>query len=143
MKLNKSQIKDIIPQRDPILLVDEVLEMDPGVSIKSTFFVSRQMEIFKGHFPENPVLPGVYTVEALAQTSDILLLSFDKYKGKIPYFIGIDGVKFKRKIVPGDTIFMESKISKIVEEKSIGSCEAEAYVDDQLCAIATVTLAMR
>lgn len=143
MKLNKSQIKDIIPQRDPILLVDEVLEMDPGVSIKSTFFVSPQMEIFKGHFPENPVLPGVYTVEALAQTSDILLLSFDKYKGKIPYFIGIDGVKFKRKIVPGDTIFMESKISKIVEEKSIVSCEAEAYVEDQLCAIATVTLAMR
>lgn len=143
MKLNKSQIKDIIPQRDPILLVDEVLEMDPGISIKSTFFVSPQMDIFKGHFPENPVLPGVYTVEALAQTSDILLLSFDKYKGKIPYFIGIDGVKFKRKIVPGDTIFMESKISKIVEEKSIVSCEAEAYVEDQLCAIATVTLAMR
>ena len=143
MKLNKSQIKDIIPQRDPILLVDEVLEMDPGISIKSTFFVSPQMDIFKGHFPENPVLPGVYTVEALAQTSDILLLSFDKYKGKIPYFIGIDGVKFKRKIVPGDTIFMESKISKIVEEKSIVSCETEAYVEDQLCAIATVTLAMR
>ena len=143
MKLNKSQIKDIIPQRDPILLVDEVLEMDPGISIKSTFFVSPQMEIFKGHFPENPVLPGVYTVEALAQTSDILLLSFDKYKGKIPYFIGINDVKFKRKIVPGDTIFMESKISKIVEEKSIVSCEAEAYVEGQLCAIATVTLAMR
>lgn len=145
MQLNKEQIKEIIPQRDPILLVDEVTQMTPNESIEAKFFVSPEMDVFRGHFPGNPVLPGVLSVEALAQTADILLLSMEKYKGTTPYFIGIDGVKFKRKITPGMTLRMTAKISKVVEEKAIVSCEAVAYniENDDVHVIATVTLAMR
>ncbi|MBR4411664.1 MAG: beta-hydroxyacyl-ACP dehydratase, partial [Firmicutes bacterium] len=74
MKLDKEGIKKIIPHRDPMLLVDEVVEMEPETSIVTRFFVNPEREIFKGHFPEEPVLPGVYTVEIMAQTADILIL---------------------------------------------------------------------
>src|SRR5665648_276984 len=121
---NKDQIKGIIPHREPILLVDEVLEMDFGKSIKTRLCVSPDFELFKVHFPWAPVMPGVLTVEAMAQTADILLLSFDKFKGKTPYFIGIDGVKFKKKIEPGDTITIEATISREIGEKAIVVCDA-------------------
>lgn len=145
MTLNKEQIKEIIPQRDPILLVDEVTDMVPGESIEATFYISPDMPVFQGHFPGDPVLPGVYSVESLAQTADILLLSMEKYRGMTPLFIGIDGVKFKRKVLPGMHMKMTAKISKVVEEKAIVSCEAvscNAETGD-VCVIATVSLAMR
>lgn len=145
MKLNKEQIKEIIPQRDPILLVDEVTDMVPNESIEAKFYVSPEMPVFEGHFPGDPVLPGVYSVESLAQTADILLLSMEQYKGKTPLFIGIDGVKFKRKVLPGMHMRMTAKISNVVEEKAIVSCEAVSYNGEtgDVCVLATVTLAMR
>lgn len=141
--LNKEQIKDIIPHRDPMLLVDEVIEMEPGTSIVSKFYVEPDREIFKGHFPDEPVLPGVYTVECMAQTADILLLSMERYKGTVPLFIGINNVKFLRKISPGDTIEIHGKIIMERVEKSIASCSAEVYNKGELAAAGEVTLAMR
>lgn len=144
MMLNKEQIKEIIPQRDPILLVDEVLEMEHGKHIKSKLYVSPDFDFFKGHFPGAPVLPGVLGVEAIAQTADILLLSFDKYAGKLPLFIGIEGVKFKKKILPGDTIFIDVTLSKDIDEKAICICDGTIYNEQgEVATVAQVALAMR
>ena len=143
MGFNQEQIKKIIPHRAPMLFVDEVIDMTPDNSIKAKFYISPQWDIFQGHFPGAPVLPGVFSVEAMAQTADILLLSIDRYTGKIPYFIGLNEVKFKKKIFPGDTIIIEAKICKENLEKAIVTCNAAAYVDDELATSGKVTLAMR
>lgn len=141
--LNKTEIMGIIPHRDPMLLIDEVIDLKMGESIEATFYVNPDREIFKGHFPGAPVLPGVYTVEIMAQTSDVLLLSMDRYLGTIPYFIGIDKVQFKTKIQPGDNLVIKSKITKENKEKRIVTCSAEVYNEGVLACVGDVTLAMR
>lgn len=141
--LSRHQIMDIIPHRDPMLLVDSVLSMTEGVCIEGTFYVDPGREIFKGHFPGEPVLPGVYTVEVMAQMSDILLLSMERYAGKIPLFIGIDKVRFLRKIQPGDTLRIRSRIQSERADKAVVTCSAEVYDHDELACAGEVTLAMR
>jgi 3-hydroxyacyl-[acyl-carrier-protein] dehydratase len=143
MELDQKQIMEIIPHRPPMLLVDRVLELVPGERCVSTFYVDPTREIFKGHFPGDPVLPGVYTVEATAQTADILLLSLDRYRGKTPLFLGIDRVTFLQKIIPGDTIEMRVSIVKERKEKAIATCAAEVFCGGKLTARSEVTLAMR
>lgn len=143
MKLDRDEVKCIIPHRDPMLLVDTVKEMTPGESITAEFFVSPEREIFKGHFPGDPVLPGVYSVECMAQAADILLLSMDCYAGKTPLFLGIDHVRFTSKILPGDTIQIKAKLVSERPEKAIATCSAEIYDDGKLAASGDVTLAMR
>lgn len=143
MTMDKEQIKTIIPHRDPMLLVDEVLEMEEEKHIVTKFYVDPEREIFKGHFPGDPVLPGVYTVEIMAQTSDILILSCARYAGKVPLFIGIDQVKFKSKIKPGDVLEIHAKFAKENVEKAIVTCEAEVYDAGTLACTGNVTLAMR
>lgn len=141
--MNREEIKKIIPHRDPMLLVDEVVSMEPEKEIISKFYVDPAREIFRGHFPGDPVLPGVYTVEIMAQTSDILILSCDRYAGKVPLFIGIDNVKFLSKILPGDTLEIHSKFAKERREKAIVTCSAEVYDKGTLACTGDVTLAMR
>lgn len=143
MLMDKDAIKRVIPHRDPMLLVDTVEEMVPGESIRTTFWVDPVREIFAGHFPGEPVLPGVYTVECMAQTADILLLSCERYAGKVPLFLGIDAVKFRSKIVPGDTIEIRTFLAKERPEKAIATCHAEVYNRGELAAEGDVTLAMR
>ena len=143
MKLSKEEIKAIIPHRDPMLLVDAVEEMVPGDRIAATFYVDPAREIFKGHFPGEPVLPGVYSVECMAQTADILLLSAERYAGKIPLFLGINNVRFIRKILPGDTLEIHAKLASERVEKAIATCSAEIHVHGELAATGDVTLAMR
>jgi 3-hydroxyacyl-[acyl-carrier-protein] dehydratase len=143
IKLNRSQIMEIIPHRDPMLLIDEVTSMQQGERIEALFYVSPEREIFKGHFPGEPVLPGVYTTEVMAQASDILLLSMERYKGTIPFFIGIDKVRFTAKIQPGDTIQVISTIAAERPEKAIVTCRAEVYNNGTLACTGEVTLAMR
>ncbi len=141
--IDREGIKKIIPHRDPMLLIDEVIELQEEKSIKTSFYVSPEREIFKGHFPKEPVLPGVYTVEIMAQTSDVLLLSMERYANKVPLFIGIDKVKFLKKIIPGDTITITSEILLEKAEKAVVTCEAKVYKDDELACVGNVTLAMR
>ncbi len=141
--LNREEIMKVIPHRDPMLLVDEVVELEECDHIITKFYVDPAREIFKGHFPGEPVLPGVYTTECMAQASDILILSMPKYAGTIPLFIGIDKVKFKAKIKPGDTIEVHSKMTFEKPEKAIVTCSAEVYNNGVLAATGDVTLAMR
>ncbi|MEG1086377.1 MAG: 3-hydroxyacyl-ACP dehydratase FabZ [Anaerovoracaceae bacterium] len=141
--LNREEIKKIIPHRDPMLLIDEVVDMEPEKNIVAKFYVDPSREIFKGHFPKEPVLPGVYTVEIMAQASDILILSCERYANKVPLFIGIDKVKFLSKIKPEDTLEVHSQISFEKEEKAIVTCSVEVYNNGTLACTGDVTLAMR
>lgn len=141
--MNRDDIKKIIPHRDPMLLIDAVLEMEAEKSIAASFYVDPSREIFKGHFPEEAVLPGVYTVEIMAQASDILILSCERYANKIPLFIGIDKVKFLSKIKPGNTVEVHSEISFEKAEKAIVTCSATVYNEGILACQGDVTLAMR
>ncbi len=143
MKLSKEEIKSIIPHRDPMLLVDTAEEMVPGDHIVTTFFIDPDREIFRGHFPGEPVLPGVYSVECMAQSADILLLSMERYAGKVPLFLGINNVRFLRKILPGDTIEIHARLASERAEKAIATCSAEIYNHGELAATGDVTLAMR
>lgn len=143
IRLSRTQIMEIIPHRDPMLLIDEVSELQPGEFIKAKFYVHPERDIFRGHFPGAPVLPGIYTTEIMAQASDILLLSLERYAGTIPYFIGIDQVKFLKKILPGDTLEIHSAIASENVEKAIVTCSAKVYNQGELACTGHVTLAMR
>jgi len=143
MKMDQEEIKRVIPHRDPMLLVTTVESLTPGEQIVSTFYVDPARELFRGHFPGEPVLPGVYSVECMAQTADILLLSTARYAGKIPLFLGIDRVRFSRKILPGDTIEIRARLTSERAEKAIATCSAEIYDHGELAASGDVTLAMR
>ncbi len=143
MKMDQEAIKKVIPHRDPMLLVTTVEDLEPGNSIKTTFFVDPSRDIFRGHFPEEPVLPGVYSVECMAQTADVLLLSTQRYAGKIPLFLGINNVRFLKKILPGDTIEIQAKLTAERQEKAIATCSAEVYNHGELAVTGDVTLAMR
>ena len=143
MKMNKEQIKTVIPHREPMLLIDEVLEMVEGERIKTTLYLDPELDFFRGHFPGEPVMPGVLTVESMAQTADVLLLSMPAYKGKVPLFIGIDKVSFKKKINPGDTITIEASIEKENKEKAVVTCSAVVYNHGEVSRTGLVTLAMR
>ncbi len=140
--LNIEEIKKIIPHRDPILLVDEVVDMSEDTII-TKLYINPKIDIFRGHFPEDPVFPGVYTVEAMAQTADILILSMERYIGKTPLFIGIDQVKFLNKIKPGNTIKIMAKLTTEKIEKGIVTCAVEVFVDEMKACIGNVALAMR
>lgn len=143
MKMTKDEVKKILPHREPMLLVDTVEEMVPGDSIVTTFHVDKDWDIFRGHFPSEPVLPGVYSVECMAQAADVLLLSDARYAGKLPLFIGINNVSFRSKIRPGDTISVRARITAERIEKAIITCAAQVYNGDTLAAVGDVTLAMR
>ena len=140
MKLTQEEIKQIIPHRDPMLLVSTVEEMVPGESIVTTFWVDPQREIFKGHFPAEPVMPGVLIIEALAQVGAVAILSLPENKGRTAYFGAINSAKFKGKVVPGDVLLLETEIIKSKGPIGIGS--AKAYVNDKIVAQVELTFAL-
>ena len=141
--MDRNEIKKIIPHRAPMLLVTTVEALAEGKSIAATFFVDPSRDIFRGHFPEEPVLPGVYSVECMAQAADILLLSTQRYREKVPLFLGIDKVRFLKKILPGDTIEIQADLISEYAEKASATCSAQIYNHGELAAEGNVTLAMR
>lgn len=111
--LTQEQIKEIIPHRDPFLLIDEITEMEVGVRAVGKKFLSPDEYWFKGHFPQEPVQPGVLTIEMLAQVCAVCMMSLPENKGKIGYFTGIDNAKFRNKALPNDTIDLVVEIVKV------------------------------
>ena len=124
MELDIKQIMEIIPHRQPFLLVDRVTEMVPGQSIKGYKNLSYNEPFFAGHFPKEPVMPGVLQIEALAQLGAVAVLSMEENKGKIAYFAGVKEAKFKQKVVPGDRLDLECEIIKIKGPLGIGAVKA-------------------
>ena len=130
------EIMDIIPHRQPFLLLDKVEEIVEGESITAIKNVTYNEPFFAGHFPKEPVMPGVLIIEALAQAGAVAILSMDQFKGKTAYFGGIKNAKFKHKVVPGDTLRLEVKIEKLRKNAGIG--QGVAYVGDAIAAQAEI-----
>ncbi len=135
--LNIKEIMEIIPHRAPFLLIDRIDEYEPGVSAIGIKNVTYNEYFFKGHFPDEPVMPGVLIVEALAQTGAIAILSLEKNIGKIAFFGGMNKVRFKRKVVPGDTLTLNVEI--IRQKGPVGIGKAIAKVGDELAVSAELT----
>ncbi len=138
--LNKEEIKKIIPQREPFLMIEEVEEYVPGESAVAYKNVSVDEWYFQGHFPGNPIMPGVLITESLAQAGAVAILSLEENKGKNALFGGINNMKFKRMVVPGDRLKLELKIIK--RKGPIGVGEAIATVDGKLVAKGELTFAV-
>ncbi len=139
--LDRSAIEGIIPHRDPFLLVDRVLDLEPGVKATGELDVTMQMFWTQGHFPRHPVMPGVLIVEAMAQVGAVALLSLPQNAGKIAFFAGIDKVRFKRQVVPGDTLTMHVELTKV--RGRVGFGEASAYVGDQVACVGVLMFAVQ
>lgn len=139
-QLDIEGIRRILPHRYPMLLVDRIVELEPDriVGIKS---VTLNEPFFAGHFPDYPVMPGVLIVEAMAQVGAVALLSLPENAGKLAFFAGIDKVRFKRPVVPGDTLVMEVAITKA--RGAIGFGEAVARVGGQVVCSGTLMFAIQ
>ena len=132
--LNLEQIKEIIPHRDPFLLIDEVVELTPGVRAVAKKYLKPDEFWFKGHFPQEPVQPGALTIEVLAQTGAVCALCLPENKGKIAFFAGIDKARFRGKAGPGDTLTLEVEVIKTVH--GVSFCKGVATVDGKKIATA-------
>ena len=138
--LGREQIEAILPHRDPFLLIDEVVELEPGARVVARKHVRGDEWWFAGHFPGRPVMPGVLIVEAMAQTGAVAVLSLEENRGRIAFFGGIDGVRFKRIVEPGDELDLECTLETV--RGPIGRGKARATVGGKLAARATLTFAV-
>lgn len=138
--LNTQQIMEILPHRNPFLLIDTIEELVPGEKAVAKKNVTMNEPYFMGHFPGNPVMPGVLIIEALAQTGAVAILCQDEWKGKTAYFAGINNAKFKQKVVPGDTLELTTEIIKV--KGHIGVGRAVAKVNGKTACMAELTFAI-
>ena len=113
LPLGPATIRELIPHRYPFLLVDRIEEIEPGVRAVGIKNVTQNEPFFEGHFPDYPVMPGVLIVEALAQVGAVGVMAKEEYRGKLALFAGIDGVRFRRQVIPGDVLTMEVEIVRL------------------------------
>jgi 3-hydroxyacyl-[acyl-carrier-protein] dehydratase len=136
----RREIEQILPHREPFLLIDEVLELEPGRRVVARREVRAEDPWFAGHFPGRPVMPGVLIVEAMAQTGAVAVLVEEENRGKIAFFAGIDDCRFKRVVEPGDELTLTCEIDTV--RGPIGRGKATAHVGDELAARGTLTFAV-
>ncbi len=132
--LDIDQIHEILPHRYPFLLVDRILELEPGKHVIGLKNVTCNEEFFQGHFPGLPVMPGVLIIEAMAQVGGVLLLSLAEYSGKIAFFAGVDKVKFRQSVVPGDQLITEAEMVRIWPSRGMGILRCVGRVGDKVVA---------
>ncbi len=140
MLMNSDDIRRIIPHRHPFLMIDGILELEAGKRVKAIKNVSAAEPHFQGHFPDQHVMPGVLIVEAMAQAGACAILKSPEHKGKTPFFAGIDKCRFKRKVVPGDTLLLEVEITRM--KGPVGKGWAKATVEGELAARAELMFAL-
>ena len=133
-----ADIMEILPHRYPFLLIDRVVEIDPGQRVVAIRNVTANEPQFTGHFPGRPIMPGVLMVEALAQTAGIAVLTLDEYRGKLGLFAGIDDCRFKRLVQPGDTLRLEVTVEKL--RGMFGRVRAVASVEDEVAVEAVLSI---
>ena len=138
--LDRAGIEAIIPHRDPFLLLDEVVELTPGGMVHARKHVREDEWFLSGHFPGQPIMPGVLTVEALAQTGAVGVLSLEENRGRLALFAGIDNVRFKRIVRPGETLDLYCELEQV--RGPIGRGKARAEVDGVLAVRGTLTFAV-
>lgn len=130
--LDSKEIQQIIPHRYPFLLVDRIIELEEGKRAVGIKNVSGNEPFFQGHFPGYPIMPGVLIMEALAQVGAVVLLKMPEYAGHLAFYAGLDEVKFRRQVVPGDQLRLEIALTKL--KRGIGIAEGKAYVGEELAA---------
>ena len=140
MELNSTQIQEILPHRYPFLLVDKILDYEPGKMAKGIKCVSANEMQFMGHFPEKHVMPGVVILEALAQTGAVALLTKEEFKGKIALFGGVKNARFKKQVIPGDVLELNCEI--VTLRGPIGIGKAVATVEGKVAVTAELTFAI-
>jgi len=128
--LEAVDIQKIIPHRFPFLLIDRIIEIEPGKRAVGIKNVTINEEFFQGHFPDYPVMPGVLIVEAIAQVGAVAMLQLEEYKGRIAFFAGLDNVRFKRQVKPGDTLRIEVELGQF--RRGVGTGTGTATVDGQV-----------
>ncbi len=138
--LEIDEIKKILPHRYPFLLVDRILELEPGKRAVGIKNVTANEPFFQGHFPQRAVMPGVLIIEAMAQVGGVMILSVEEHKGKLAYLGTLDGVKFRRPIVPGDTLEMEAELLRV--RSNMGKVRCTARVGGQEVAKAEIMFAL-
>lgn len=138
--LNIDQIKEIIPHRYPFLLVDKILELEVGKRAVGIKNVTANEPFFEGHFPEYPVMPGVLILEAMAQVGAVALLSAEENRGRLAFFAGVDNVRFRQQVRPGDTLYMETEMLSF--KRSIGKGKAVAKIGDKVACEADLMFAL-
>lgn len=141
IKMDINEIQKILPHRYPFLLVDRIVELDPGRRVVGIKNVTINEEFFQGHYPGHPIMPGVLIIESMAQVGGFLMMeSVEDSKDKLPFFAGIDKARFRRPVLPGDRLRIEADVIKL--RGKIGKVNAKAFVEDNLVASAELMFAI-
>ncbi len=140
MKLTLEQIKEVLPHREPFLMLDRVVDYVPGDYAEAIKAVSANEWYFQGHFEDYKVMPGVLQIEAMAQAGAIAMLTLEENKGKLAFFGGIKKARFKKKVVPGDLLHISAKITRVMG--SVGFGDGKVMVDGELAAEAELIFAL-